>query len=122
LIFVRFRAENALHHVAIEVGIIARRRLDALECLHVSAPTEGSHPMRTIAAIFENGVFRPKTPIDLPPGSEISLIMPDMQDDPVAILKARFPDSFGGMSAQDAKEMTQAIEEECERIDPDAWK
>ena len=78
--------------------------------------------MLTIPAVFENGVFRPNTPVALPSGAKVDLIMPEPQDDPVAILKARFPNSFGGLSDKDAEEMRKAIEEECERIDPDAWK
>ncbi len=29
--------------------------------------------MRTIHAIYENGVFRPTTPVDLPEGSEVHI-------------------------------------------------
>jgi predicted DNA-binding antitoxin AbrB/MazE fold protein len=29
--------------------------------------------MKTIHAIYENGVFRPTTPVDLPEGSEVTL-------------------------------------------------
>jgi predicted DNA-binding antitoxin AbrB/MazE fold protein len=78
--------------------------------------------MITIPAVFENGVFRPNAPVNLPSGAKVDLIMPEPQDDPVAILKARFPNSFGGLSDEDAEEMRKAIEEECERIDPDVWK
>jgi predicted DNA-binding antitoxin AbrB/MazE fold protein len=65
--------------------------------------------MRTIPAIFENGAFKPKTPVDLPPSAQVDLILPDSQDDPVAILKARFPNSFGCMSAEDADELQRII-------------
>ena len=78
--------------------------------------------MLTITAVFENGVFRPNAPVDLPSGAKVDLIMPEPLDDPVAIMKARFPNSFGGLSNEDAEEMRKGIEEECERIDPDAWK
>jgi len=78
--------------------------------------------MLTIPAVFENGVFKPNAPVALPSGAKVDLIVPEPQDDPVTILKARFPNSFGGLSDEDAEEMRKAIEEECERIDPDAWK
>lgn len=78
--------------------------------------------MLTIPAVFENGVFRPNTPVDLPSGARVDLMMAESQDDPVAILKARFPDSFGGFPREDGEEMMRAIDEEFERIDPDAWK
>lgn len=78
--------------------------------------------MRTIPAVFENGVFRPQTPVNYQPGTRLDLIVPDPDDDAVAILKARFPNSFGGLPDKDAQEMIKAIEEECERVDPDAWK
>jgi len=47
--------------------------------------------MRLIQAIYENGVFRPITPVDLPSGTHVDLILIEPEDDPVAILKARFP-------------------------------
>jgi len=78
--------------------------------------------MITIPAVYENGVFKPNAPVDLPSGAKVDLIVSEPQDDAVAILKARFPNSFGGLSDEDAEEMRKAIEEECERIDPDAWK
>lgn len=78
--------------------------------------------MRTIRAVYENGVFRPTTPVDLPSGTKVDLILIEPHDDPVAILKARFPNSFGGLSREDGEEMMRIIDEECERIDPDSWK
>ena len=78
--------------------------------------------MMTIPAVFENGVFKPNEPVDLPSGSKVHLIVPEPQDDPVAIMKARYPNSFGGLSDEDAEEMRKVIEEQCERVDPDDWK
>lgn len=78
--------------------------------------------MLTIPAVFENGIFRPNTPVDLPSGTQVNLIMAEPQDDPVAILKARFPNSFGGLSREDGEEMMKAIEEACERVDLDEWR
>lgn len=78
--------------------------------------------MLTISAVFENGIFRPDSPVDLPSGARVDLTVAEPQDDPVAIMEARFPNSFGGLSDEDAEEMRKAIEEDCERIDLDAWK
>jgi predicted DNA-binding antitoxin AbrB/MazE fold protein len=78
--------------------------------------------MITIPAVFEHGVFKPNAPVDLPSGAKVDLIVAGPQDDPVAIMKARFPNSFGGLSDEDAEAMRKAIEEECERIDPNDWK
>ena len=77
--------------------------------------------MKTIPAIYENGVFRPKEQVTLPPGAEVEVIIRD-QRDPVEILRERYPLSFGAISDEDAEEMMRIIEEECERIDPDDWK
>ena len=77
--------------------------------------------MRTILAIYENGVFRPQEPIDLPSGSRVVISLPDDRD-PVEVMRERFPLSFGALSDEDAEKMKRAIEEECERIDPDAWR
>ncbi len=38
-----------------------------------SLRTCGSLAVRTIHAIYENGVFRPTTPVDLPEGSEVRI-------------------------------------------------
>jgi predicted DNA-binding antitoxin AbrB/MazE fold protein len=78
--------------------------------------------MITIPAVFGNGVFRPNANVDLPSGAKVDLMMVEPQDDPVAILKARFPDSFGGLSREDGEKMMRTIDEEFERIDPDAWR
>lgn len=78
--------------------------------------------MKTIPAIFENGVFRPKAPVSIPPGAHVELLVAEPGDDPVSVLKKRFPNSFGGLAAADAQEMMKAIEEECERVEPDEWR
>lgn len=78
--------------------------------------------MKSISAIYENGVFKPKAPVNLSPGAEVDLLLIESEDDPVKILKARFPRSFGGLPPEDAAEMMKAIEEEFGRIDPDDWR
>lgn len=38
--------------------------------------------MKTIQAIYENGVFRPITPVDLPEGFRVSVEMTDTESSP----------------------------------------
>ena len=73
-------------------------------------------------AKVENGIIRLPPGLNLPDGAEVQLTLPDSPDDPAAILQARFPNSFGGLSPQDADQMMNAIREECEGIDPDGWR
>jgi predicted DNA-binding antitoxin AbrB/MazE fold protein len=40
--------------------------------------------MKTIHAVYENGIFRPTTPVDLPEGCEVT-IEPRRSDEPVAL-------------------------------------
>ena len=78
--------------------------------------------MIIIPAVFENGVFKPNAPVDLPSGSKVELIISESQDDPVAIMRARYPNSFGGLPREDGEAMMKIIDEEFGRIDPDVWK
>lgn len=78
--------------------------------------------LKTIAAIYENGVFKPDRPVDLPSGSKVDLILPEGQDDPVAIMKARYPQSFGCMLPEDADEMLRIIDQEFGKVNPDEWR
>lgn len=75
--------------------------------------------MKTIPAIYENGIFRPQGAVALPSGALVDVILPDVPADPVAHLRARFPNSFGGLPEKDASEMMAAIEEEFGRIESD---
>ena len=77
--------------------------------------------MKTITAIYEDGVFKPTSPVSLKSGTEVDIVVPEGEEDAVAILKARFPGSFGGLPDKDAAEMMEAIEEEFERVDRDGW-
>ena len=78
--------------------------------------------MKTIPAIFEGGVFKPQLPVNLAPGARVEILLPDGDSDPVERLRARFPESFGVITDEDADEMLRAIEAEFGRIDPDAWR
>lgn len=70
--------------------------------------------MKTIKAMYVDGVFKPEGPVSLPSGSWVEVVVPE-GDDPVAILKARYPDSFGGVSDEEAAEMTRDIDEAFEK-------
>ncbi len=78
--------------------------------------------MKTIQATFENGVFRPKEPVNLPQGQEVEISVPDEEETVTSQAREGRPQSFGCMPKKDAEEMERAIEEEFERIEPDEWK
>lgn len=78
--------------------------------------------MKSIPAIFEDGVFKPQVSVELSSGARVELIVSEPSDDPVTTLRARFPKSFGGMSRAEGQAMMKDIDEEFERIDPDAWR
>jgi predicted DNA-binding antitoxin AbrB/MazE fold protein len=78
--------------------------------------------MKTIRAVYEGGVFKPQDDLTLPAGTMVHLILAEQTDDPVEIMKQRYPISFGCMADEDAEEMTSLIEDAFERVDPDDWK
>lgn len=78
--------------------------------------------MKSIPATYENGVFKPQSPVDLPQGARVDLLVSEPQDDPVAVLKTRFPNSFGIMPREDADEMQRIIDEEFGKVNPDDWR
>lgn len=78
--------------------------------------------MKTIRATYEDGVFRPAEHLDLASGTQVELFLKEPADDPAALLRARYPDSFGGRSRDEGEAMMKIIDDEFERIDPDAWK
>ena len=67
--------------------------------------------MKTIAAIYENGVFKPEGPVSLQPGARVEISLPDERDH-MEIMRERFPLSFGAMSDEDAEAMKRVIEED----------
>ena len=48
----------------------------------IELPLIGSVPMKVIHAVFENGVFRPTEPVDLPEGSEVT-VEPRVVNEPI---------------------------------------
>lgn len=78
--------------------------------------------MKTIYATYENGMLKPSELLELPSGARVELLLCEPQDDPVAILRMRYPDSFGGMSPEVGEELKQIIEEEFGHVNLDEWK
>lgn len=78
--------------------------------------------MKTVPTVFENGVFRPIQRVDFPEGSNVDILVPEPGVDPLAKLKAKYPDTFGWLTPLEAQEMMEAIDEQFGRINPDAWK
>jgi predicted DNA-binding antitoxin AbrB/MazE fold protein len=69
----------------------------------------------TIAAIYENGVFRPPREMhDLQDKEEVNII----------IMKENhsLADCIGILSDEAAEEMRVVIEREFKKVDPDEWK
>jgi predicted DNA-binding antitoxin AbrB/MazE fold protein len=86
--------------------------------------------MRTIRAVFENGVFKPQTSVDLAPGAQVDVLVPDkdvvVSDDnapPTSEeMKRLYPHSWGILPADEADRIRGAIEEAHQEIDPNAWR
>lgn len=80
--------------------------------------------MRSVAAVYENGVFRPKMPVDLPEGTEVALLLPEQKAEksPAQIMKERYPKSFGSFPTEDAEDMAGHIREEFEKVEDEFWK
>jgi len=82
--------------------------------------------MKTISAIYENGVFRPEGPVDLAPGARVDVTFPETPTTSgrtytVEELRELFPKSAGVLSQQDHDEMMKAIDEEFGKIEPHEW-
>ncbi len=78
--------------------------------------------MKTIRAVYENGVFRPEGPVELTPGAKVDVILADEVRANRDRLKQRFPNSFGVLTNEEADELQNAIGDEFERIDGDDWR
>lgn len=71
-----------------------------------------------IEAIYEGGVLRPLTQISgVAESTRVMITVESNGNHPASIL-----DCIGTLSDADAAEMTAAIEEEFERIDPLEWQ
>jgi predicted DNA-binding antitoxin AbrB/MazE fold protein len=76
----------------------------------------------TIIATYKDGAFVPESPVSLPEGARVRVIMPGEEarlraEATRAILQARYPDSIGSFTHEEAEEMRQAIEEAFEQVD-----
>lgn len=77
--------------------------------------------MTTVAAVFENGVFRPVIPVVLPQGVRVEVCIPDSDRATPDGLRARFPLSCGVLPPEEADEIMRVIDGEFGRVDADAW-
>jgi predicted DNA-binding antitoxin AbrB/MazE fold protein len=76
---------------------------------------------RTIEAIYENGVLRPLEPIEgIAEHERLRLTL----DQPSATSAGEHPLSrfVGTLSDADAREILRIIDDEFEKVDPNAWK
>jgi predicted DNA-binding antitoxin AbrB/MazE fold protein len=73
--------------------------------------------VKTIKAIYENGVLKPIEPIEgLADRAQVTLTLDTGRT------RRPLDDWVGGLSDQDAAEMRRVIEEEFEQVNPDDWK
>ena len=77
--------------------------------------------MKTIPATFENGVFKPQTPVSLHPGAQVEVLLPEDARATSDELRARFPNACGVLPAVDADEIMHIIDDEFGKVDPNEW-
>lgn len=65
-----------------------------------------------IPLVYENGVFRPEGPVDLPEGAHVDLLVDDSPEAVLREVRARFPKAFGEFPKENAEEIAAIIEEE----------
>jgi predicted DNA-binding antitoxin AbrB/MazE fold protein len=75
----------------------------------------------TIIATYKDGAFVPESPVSLPEGAQVQVIMPEEEAHSralanLAALEARFPGSIGTFTHEEAEEMRQAIADTRERF------
>ena len=78
--------------------------------------------MSTIPAIYENGVFRPVEPVELPQVTHAGVLLPTESIDAGEALIRRFPGTLGTLSEEDADELQRIVEEEFGQMNPDDWR
>ncbi len=74
--------------------------------------------MKTIRAVYQDGVFKPSEPVQLAAGTAVEVLLPETLEDKMARLEARFPNSFGVLAAEDAIDIERAIDKQRSLIDP----
>lgn len=78
--------------------------------------------MTVIEAIFEKGVFRPVSPLELTEGLHVEVLVPSPAVDSAPRYGATRRKSAGILPDQDAQEMLRIIAEEFEQVNPDEWR
>jgi len=74
----------------------------------------------TITATYKNGAFVPESPVSLPEGARVQVIMPE--EEALAKARERFRSVIGAIPREDLEQMEADIEEAFEKCDPDEWK
>lgn len=77
--------------------------------------------MTVVEAIFESGVFRPVSPVELAEGMHVEVLVPEATGATVGkpVLAST---SFGIFPHEDAEEISRIIEEEFEQVNLDEWQ
>lgn len=83
--------------------------------------------LQKLEAVYCDGVLRPIEHVDLANNSRVTLIVLSAEDARSGPFPAGVPgrdlERFRGcISAQDAAEMSEAVEEAFEQVDPDDWR
>jgi predicted DNA-binding antitoxin AbrB/MazE fold protein len=73
---------------------------------------------RQIEALYENGILRPLEPLEGVAEHSRLRVTLELEDGPAYPLASY----VGTLSDEDAREMLRIVEDEFERIDPDAWR
>ena len=68
-----------------------------------------------IEAVYENGIFRPISAVDVPEGTRVSVDLPDISTD---VRPHPWLEFAGAWSEETADEVGRFIEETCEQIHP----
>lgn len=77
--------------------------------------------MKTIEATYENGVFRPTESVSMPAGTKVRVLV-ESDEELIARMKARYPNSFGIITPEEGDEMMRIIDEEFGKVDPNEWR
>jgi predicted DNA-binding antitoxin AbrB/MazE fold protein len=73
----------------------------------------------TIIATYKDGAFVPESPVSLPEGAQVQVIMPG--EEVLAGARDRFRSVIGAIPRDELDKMEADIEEAFEKCDPDEW-
>jgi hypothetical protein len=75
----------------------------------------------TFQARFDGKVVVPREPVDLPADEDLIVHVRPVTRRPEGTPGIALANLAGSISAEDAKQMMDAIEEACGRVDPGEW-